>query len=78
MVDNQYIILGGGTKVRYASVIPALRSRINSVFLSLSLTYFIQVVILNSRSLMTWERVSIAIWRSCFKEIKLNFIIICI
>ena len=41
MTDNQYIILGGGTKVRYASVIPALRSRINSVFLSLSLTYFI-------------------------------------
>ena len=78
MTDNQYIILGGGTKVRYASVIPALRSRINSVFLSLSLTYFIQVVILNSRSLMTWERVSIAICRSCFKEIKLNFIIICI
>ena len=49
MADNQHIILGG-VKPRYASVIPALHSRINSVFLSLSLTYFIQVVILNSMS----------------------------
>ena len=39
MGDNQHIILGA--KPRYASVIPALQSRINSVFLSLSLTYFI-------------------------------------
>ena len=40
MADNQHIILGG-VKPRYASVISALYSRINSFFLSLSLTYFI-------------------------------------
>ena len=41
MTDNQHIILSGVPSLQYTSVIPALYSRINSVFLSLSLTYFI-------------------------------------
>ena len=79
MTDNQYIILGGGYKstVCFCNTGSSLPYKF-SLSLTLINIFHTSVSILNSWSLMTWERLSIAIWRSCFKEIKLNFIIICI